>query len=68
MLPDIKYTTPDGRQITPIWARQWVAVLVKLPTQADRKTVIECQVPEHLRDLVRTMGRIVWEHPSRSKQ
>ena len=68
MLPDIKYTTPDGRQITPIWARQWVAVLVKLPTQTDRITVIAGQVREHLRDLVRTMGRIAWEHPSRSKQ
>ena len=68
MSREIKYTTPDGRQITPIWARQWVAVLVKLPTQTDRITVIESQVPEHLRDLVRTMGRIAWEHPSRSKQ
>lgn len=68
MPPEIKYTTPDGRQITPIWARQWVAALMKVPTHAERKAAIQSQVPEHLRDLVRTMGRIAWEHPSRSKQ
>ncbi|WAC45602.1 hypothetical protein OU997_05365 [Pseudomonas sp. SL4(2022)] len=41
---------------------------MKLPTHAERKDAIRDQVPEHLRELVRTMGRIAWEHPSRSKQ
>lgn len=68
MLPELKYTTPDGRQITPTSARQWVTVISKLPTLADRKAAIANQVPEHLRQLVRTMGRIAWEHPARSKQ
>lgn len=68
MLPDIKYTTPDGRQITPIWPRQWVVALMKLPTHAERKAAIAEQVPEHLRELVRTLGNAAWNHPARSKQ
>lgn len=68
MSPDLLYTTPDGRQITPTSARQWVAVISKLPTKDERKAAIANHVPEHLRELVRTMGRIAWEHPARSKQ
>lgn len=68
MSPDLLYTTPDGRQITPTSARQWVAVISKLPTKDERKAAINNHVPEHLRALVRTMGRIAWEHPARSKQ
>ncbi len=68
MSPDLKYTTPDGQQITPTSARQWVAVILKLPTKAERQDAIENHVPAHLRELVRTMGRNAWEHPARSKQ
>ncbi|MFI8736560.1 hypothetical protein ACIGKM_11665 [Ectopseudomonas toyotomiensis] len=68
MSPDLKYTTPDGQQITPTSARQWVAVISKLPTKAERQAAIDNHVPAHLRELVLTMGRIAWNHPARSKQ
>ena len=68
MSPDLLYTTPDGRQITPTSARQWVTVISKLPTLDERKAAIANHVPEHLRALVRTMGRNAWEHPARSQQ
>ena len=68
MSPDLLYTTPDGRQITPTSARQWVTIISKLPTKAERSAAIDNHVPEHLRALVRTMGRNAWEHPARSKQ
>ena len=67
MSPDLKYTTPDGQQVTPTSARQWVAVISKLTTKAERQAAIDNHVPEHLRVLVITMGRIAWNHPARSK-
>lgn len=68
MSPDLKYTTEDGQRITPQNARQWVAVISKLPTLDERKAAIAEHVPEHLRALVRTMGRIAWNHPARRHQ
>lgn len=68
MLPDLKYTTPDGRLITPTSARQWVTVISKLATKAERREAIEQQVPEHLRGLVRTMGNASWDRQARSTQ
>ena len=65
MSPDLLYTTPDGRQITPTSARQWVTVILKLPTKAERQAAIDGHVPEHLRELVLTMGRIAWNQKAR---
>ena len=68
MSHDLKYTTQDGQRITPQNARQWVAVILKLPTKAERQDAIANHVPEHLRELVLTMGRIAWNHPARRHQ
>jgi hypothetical protein len=65
MSHDLKFTTPDGKQITPINARQWATVIIKLKPLKARQDAVE-QVPEHLRELVKTMLEIAWNHPSRN--
>lgn len=64
MSHDLKYTTQDGQQITPRNGREWTAVIIKLKPLAARQAAVE-QVPEHLRDIVKTMLHIAWNHPAR---
>lgn len=61
------YVTPEGALVTPRNARQWCAVIIKLPSLAERRAAFD-QVPQHLRDLVKTMLHNAWNHPARSKQ
>ncbi len=44
--------------------RQYAAAIVALKSKDERRTALE-QVPEHLRNLVRTHVEIAWNHPQR---
>lgn len=52
--------SPDA----PLRPRQYAAAIVALKNKDERRAALE-QVPEHLRDLVRTQVEIAWNHPQR---
>ena len=52
--------SPDA----PLRPRQYAAQIVALKSKDARRAALE-QVPEHLRDLVRTQVEIAWNHPQR---
>ena len=64
MSHDLKYTTQDGQQITPRNGREWFQLDDYCRPLAARQAAVE-QVPEHLRDIVKTMLHIAWNHPAR---
>jgi hypothetical protein len=44
------------------WPRQYARQIVAMQTKEQRRSALE-EVPEHLRDLVRTHVEIAWNHP-----
>lgn len=43
------------------WPRQYARQIVGMQTKEQRRSALE-EVPEHLRDLVRTHVEIAWNH------
>lgn len=52
--------SPDA----PLRPRQYAAQIVALKSNDERRAALE-QVPEHLREPVRTQVEIAWNHPQR---
>lgn len=44
------------------WPRQYARQIVAMQTKEQRRSALE-EVPEHLRELVRTHVEIAWNHP-----
>lgn len=47
---------------TYVWPRQYARQILAMPTKEERKAAL-ADVPEHLRELVRTHVEIAWNHP-----